>query len=61
MKDTTIVDKLAQIIRTADGNHSMGAAALADAIADSGFLYELEAAAWRDGYNVGFNAGLDAS
>ena len=37
----TEVDRLAQIIRTADGNHDMGAGALAEAIADSGFLYEI--------------------
>ena len=39
----TEVDRLAQIIRTADGNHDMGAGALAEAIADSGFLYEIRA------------------
>lgn len=38
------VDRLAQIIRTADGNHDMGAGALAEAIADSGFLYDIRAA-----------------
>ena len=39
----TEADRLAQIIRTADGNHDMGAGALAEAIADSGFLYEIRA------------------
>lgn len=37
------VDRLAQIIRIADGNHDMGAGALAEAIADSGFLYDIRA------------------
>lgn len=40
--DIELVEKLAAIIRAADGGHTMGASALADAIADSGFLYELE-------------------
>jgi len=51
------VDKLAEVIRRADGNHDMGAGALADAIADSGLLYELEQAAEDRGYEKGRDAG----
>lgn len=47
MKDTSFVDRLAQIIRTADGNHDMGAGALADAIVDSGIIWEVEQSAQR--------------
>jgi hypothetical protein len=48
MHDTTVVDRLAQIIRIADGNHDMGAGELADAIVDSGFLWNLEEEARAD-------------
>lgn len=46
------VDKLAQVIRLADGDHTMGAGALADAIVDSGLLWELEQEAFNRGYDT---------
>lgn len=53
MTERLFVDKLAETIRRADGNHTMGAGALADALIDSGIFFEAEQAAWREGYNAG--------
>lgn len=59
------VDKLAEVIRRADGNHDMGAGALADAIADSGILFELEQAAraegWKKGVRTAFRYDIEVS
>ncbi len=52
MSERLFVDRLAQVIRQADGDHTMGAGALADAIADSGILWELEQKAFNRGYHA---------
>mgnify|MGYP000891971597 CR=1 FL=1 len=55
------VDKLAEVIRNVDGDHTMGAGALADAIVDSGIIFELEEVAREEGYNQGYENALDAA
>lgn len=50
------LDRLAEVIRYVDGDHTMGAGALADAIVDSGLIWELE----QEAFNRG-RAGVDQS
>lgn len=46
------VDLLANIIRTVDGDHTAGAGAIADGIADSGFLAAIHAAGVAEGIRI---------
>lgn len=51
------MDRLAQIIRTCgEQTHNVSPEAFADAIVDSGFLFELEDEAYIRGYNAACDA-----
>lgn len=52
------VDRLANIIRVVDGDHTTGAGALADGIADSGYLTDLFDAGVREGIRQARDAVL---
>lgn len=59
MRDYTLstVDRLAQVIRDVDGNHDMGAGALAEQIIASDWHAEVIRAAKAEGWSEGFQDG----